>query len=227
MIVSTCFFSDESVLLLIQDSIDELLLSLDVRQIDASLIWPVLRTLAQSCERWRLPPNIRTSSPAPSSFNSGHGTLTEVSREEGVPSHVTNCDESTSHVTDHVTPEAVEEFFLQYHREKQRQEEEEKLGDFSESELNQNEREQDEGAEEKDPYNQRKQLSPLSRTIVELMQRCGHHMSAEPPPLRLIVLETLIHCLVALKHEQVSTKSSLSRIFVLVGRTHTNLCQIK
>ena len=207
-------FSDESVLLLIQDSIDELLLSLDIRQIEPSLIWPVLRTLAQSCERWQTPPNITTSSPAPAS--SGN-TLTESSREkEGVPSHVTDVASHVTNIDDpddaasHVTPEAVEEFFLQYHQEKQHREEE-RLGDLSESELNQSEGEQDihgrGEAEEDDPYDQRKELSPLSRTAVELMQRCGHHMSVELPTLRLVVLETLTHCILALKHKLVSSRS--------------------
>ena len=145
------------------------------------------------------------------------GTLTEVTREESVPSHVieaishmTNADDATSHVTDHVTPEAVEEFFLQYHRKKQRQEEE-RFADLSDSELYESENEQDrdregENAKEEDPYDQRKELSPLHRTVVELMHRCGHHMSAEHSSLRLIVLDTLTHCLLALKHQQVSHK---------------------
>lgn len=122
-------------------------------------------------------------------------------------SHVANYDsDAASHETGHVTPEAVEEFFLQYHREKQRREEE-RLGDLGESESNQSASKQDihgGGDEEDDPYNQRKELSPLSHTTVELMQRCGHHMSAEPPTLQLMVLETLTHCILALQHEQVS-----------------------
>lgn len=196
--------------MLIQDSIDELLLSLDIRQIDRSHIWPVLRTLAQSCERWQMVSDTTTFSPTPAS---SRNTLTKTSGEkEGVPSHVTDIashvtnDDDHDDVTSHVTPEAVEEFFLQYHREKQ-QREEERLGDLSEPELNQSEGEanvHEAGEKEEDPYNQRKELSPLSRTAVELMQRCGHHMSAEVPTLRLMVLETLTHCIHALKHEQVS-----------------------
>ena len=208
-------FSDESVLLLIQDSVDELLLCLDVRQIDPSFIWPVLRALAQSCEEWQSSSGTATTSSlaAPSS-SSERGTLTEVTREESVPSHVTesvrqvtNSDAATSHVTDHVTPEAVEEFFLQYHREKRRREEE-RFADLSDSELYESENEQDidregENAEGENPYDQREELSPLHRTVVELMHRCGHHMSVECPSLRLIVLDTLTHCLLALKHQQV------------------------
>ena len=217
MICLSFYFSDETVLLLIQDSIDELLLSLDVRQIEPSLIWPVLRTLAWSCERWRSSSNVTTSPSAPASSSNSQGTLTELSREkEGGASHVIDAEsrvtdygsDAASHETDHVTPEAVEEFFLQYHREKQRREEE-RLGDLGESELNQSASKQDirgGGDEEDDPYNQRKELSPLSHTAVELMQRCGHHMSVEPPPLRLVVLETLTHCILALQYEQVSSK---------------------
>jgi hypothetical protein len=121
-------------------------------------------------------------------------------------SHVTNYD--SDHVTGHVTPEAVEEFFVRYHQEKQRREKE---GEFSETELNQSASKEDghgDGGENEgeDPYNQRRELSPLSRTAVELMQRCGHHMSAESPSLRLTVLDTLTHSILALKHEQVSSE---------------------
>ena len=208
--------SDESVLLLIQDSIDELFLSLDIRQIEPNLIWPVLRTLAQSCERWR---TVSKTIPTPSSSSStpppdnSSATQTELRREKkGGASHVIS-DEShmTKYNSDggsHVTPEAVEEFFLQYHKEKQRREEE---GDFSESELNQSASKEDSHGggdenEEEDPYNQRRELSPLSRTAVEVMQRCGHHMSMEPPSLRLIVLDTLSHSILSLQHEQVSSE---------------------
>ena len=117
-----------------------------------------------------------------------------------------DIDKAPSHVTDHVTPEAIEEFFLQYHREKQRQE---TLGDISDAELNTNgDIEEEEG---EDPYNQSKPLSPLSDTVVKVMQRCGHHMSGEPSQLRLVVMETLNHCLLALQHEEVS-------IFILERR---------
>lgn len=186
----TSFFfgSDESVLLLIQDSVDELLLSLDVRQIDPAFVWPALRTLAQSCQRWRATSDV-SSSPSTNS-SSSHGLLTELSRAH---------DDVAGHVTDHVTPESIEEFFIQYHREKQSQAE---LGDLSEADMNTSE-EQD-IHEEEDPYNQLKELSPLSHTVVEVMQRCGHHMSAESPQLRLVVMETLSHCLIALRHDQVS-----------------------
>ena len=180
---------DEKVLLLIQDSIDELLLLLDVQQVDLSLAWPVLKTLAQSCQRWRLTSNI-TSSSVPASSCDDSGTKVEV-----------DIDKAPSHVTDHVTPEAIEEFFLQYHREKQRQE---TLGDISDAELNTNEEHDVEEGEREDPYNQSKPLSPLSDTVVKVMQRCGHHMSGEPSQLRLVVMETLNHCLLALQHEEVS-----------------------
>ena len=203
---------DESVLLLIQDSIDELLLSLDVRQISPSLVWPVLRTLAKSCKRWREPSEISSShvtdhvtqeSSRTKGDHSSHDNVTKDVRPES-----NGKDDSVSHVTDHmtdhVTPEAIEEFFLQYHREKQHQDE---LGDLGETDVNAGE-EQDipnGGEEGDDPYNQSKQLSPLSQTVVKVMQRCAHYLSGEPPQLRLTVLETLTHCLVALKHEQVST----------------------
>ena len=197
--------------MLIQDSIDELLLSLDIGQIEPSLIWPVLRTIAQSCERWQTSPNT-TLPPARSSDN--QRLLTELNREkEGGASHVIDVEShddgasvTASHVTGHVTPEAVEEFFLQYHREKQYREKEGNLSDSSASKQDSHggvdENEKD--VEEEDPYNQRKELSPLSRTVVEVMQRCGHHMSMEPPTLRLVVMETLTHCMLALQHEQVS-----------------------
>ena len=114
-------------------------------------------------------------------------------------------NENDSHVIDHVTPEAIEEFFLHYHREKQHRDELGELGDLGETDVNAGgEQEIPEGGEEgDDPYNQSKQLSPLSHTVVEVMQRCAHYLSGEPPQLRLTVLETLTHCLVALKHEQV------------------------
>ena len=222
------YCSDESVLPLVQDSIDELFLSLDVRQIEPSLVWPVLRTLAQSCERWRTvpktTPNPSTPPPASSSSSNTHGTLTESSREkEGGASHVISDE---SHVTNydsdggsHVTPEAVEEFFLQYHKEKQRREEE---GEFSESELNECASKEDSHGgggenEEEDPYNQRRELSPLSRTAVEVMQRCSHHMSTEPPSLRLVVLDTLSHSILALQHEQVSSEILFTYISFLAS----------
>lgn len=209
-----CYFSDEGVLLLIQDSIDELLLSLDTRQIEPSLIWPVLRTLAQSCERWRTVPTPPTSPPPPAGSSDTQGRRTESSREKeggashmiNTESHVTNYDsDAASHVTGHVTPEAVEEFFLQYHKEKRRREDE---GELSESERDQSTTKRDshgDGGDEEDPYNQRRELSPLSRTSVEVMQRCSHHMSAEDPTLRLVVLDTLTHCILSLQHEQVSS----------------------
>ena len=220
--------SDESVLLLIQDSIDELLLSLDVHQISPSLAWPVLRTLAKSCERWREPPK-SNSSPSVNSDSSSDllveenrmkcNSLNHVTQEtsrtkdnhssdvnENVRSESNGKNNSLSHMTDHVTPEAIEEFFLQYHREKQRQDDLGDLGDLGETEVNAGgDDDIPEGGEEgDDPYNQSKQLSPLSHTVVKVMQRCTHHLSGEPPQLRLTVLETLTHCLMALKHEQVS-----------------------
>ena len=208
---ATIFFccSDESVLPFIQDSIDELFLSLDVHQIEPSLVWPVLRTLAQSCERWRTVPKTtpNPSTPPPANSSDTQGTLTKSSREKeggaiSAESHVTNYNSS------HVTPEAVEEFFLRYHKEKQHREEE---GEFSESELNESTSKEDihdDGGEngEEDPYNQRRELSPLSRTAVEVMQRCSHHMSMEPPSLRLMVLDTLSHSILALQNEQVSSE---------------------
>lgn len=205
------FCSDESVLPLIQDSIDELFLSLDVHQIEPSLVWPVLRTLAQSCKRWRTVPKTTPtpspSTPPPANSSDTQGTLTKSSREKeggaiSAESHVTNYNSSR------VTPDAVEEFFLRYHKEKKRREEK---GDLSESELNESTSKEDihdDGGEngEEDPYNQRRELSPLSRTAVEVMQRCSHHMSTEPPSLRLMVLDTLSHSILALQHEQVSSE---------------------
>lgn len=184
---------DESVLPLIQDSIDELFLLLDVGQINRSHAWPVFRTLAQSCERWRK--GSENASSTNSADSSRHCELQTESNEAN--------DDSPSHMTDHVTtPEAIEEFFLKYHREKQRQD---KLGDLGESELNEQTIQDGTGeGEGEDPYNQSKQLSPLSHTVVEVMQRCAHHMSSDSAQLRVVVLETLSHCLVALQHEQVS-----------------------
>ena len=211
MIISVLYslFSDETVLLLIQDSIDELLLSLDVHQIDPSFIWPVLRTLANSCEIWRA--QSKVSSPPHVSSDSCSDQLVEVNRmKEDPPSHVADHmtpgleDSHTSHVTDHVTPEAIEEFFLQYHREKELREEHGDLDDLGDTGIGvEGDQGNEQGEEEEDPYNQSKQLSPLSHTVVEVMQRCAHHMSMEPPRLRLIVLETLTHCLRALQYEQV------------------------
>ena len=118
----------------------------------------------------------------------------------GPPDKSTSTDATADHVTSHVTPEAIEAFFLEYHKEKQHQEE---------SELNQADELGDHGDEEEDPYNQSKELSPLSRAAVEVLQRCVHFMSAEPPQLRLTVLDALTHCLLALRDEQVRHSNDL------------------
>ena len=187
-ISTTHHHRDKDVLPLIQDSVDELLLSLDIGQVDSGLIWPALQSLAESAEKWSTSDNTKSTNEHQngSPLNSG---LTESLTAP----NATSEDDDREH-SEHVTPETIEQFFIEYHKRKdqeeyEREKEEEKTENVS---------------QEEESYSSNKPLTPVEHCAVQVIQRCVHHMSATVPQVRLAVLDSLKHCLVALHNNQVS-----------------------
>ncbi len=90
------------------------------------------------------------------------------------------------------SPDDIKQFFLNYHRQK---------------EANKNDSEESEEvgeSEEDDPYMQKRELAPLTRAILSVMQRCAHHLSSPTQQVRLLALEALANAINALKYDQVS-----------------------
>lgn len=170
----------EGVCAMVRDCIQDLLTSLDTRQVEAGLVWAGLRSLAKSCECFAA-----NRSAKESDTQSGQ----EPGGEEGEGTEPVEGERRQ------VGIEAIADYFLQYHRAKGEEEGEESRGVVGE---------ESEGVEEEEePYSQERTLPAVEQVCVEVMRRCGHHMSHDQPTVRLVVMETLEHCMRALGHDKV------------------------
>lgn len=176
---------EEEVCLLVKDSIADLLLSLDTGQMEARLIWTGLRALAERCVLWIDQRQLK-------GVESG-GVAKEVKEEEtcadvGVAKEEERRD---------VGIKAIAEYFQEYHERKERERE---AGNEAGSEPLPEE-EMKEGEEES--YSTPKLPAP-EQACVDVLRRCVHHMANQDPGVRLVVLETMQHCMKALRHDKVS-----------------------
>ncbi len=159
------------------DSVDELLLSLDLRE-DPSLLWPTLLSLTKATSRWAEPvPHRKCKKTVP----------VRGEREGGEGDH---RKESLGKRL-HATPEEVRAYFLDYHR----RQDKELLIEDGEGEVGEVAEEEEEG----EIYSQTKRLPPVQQAAVDVLQRCTHHLSLPSPSLRLTVLDSMGNCLRALE----------------------------
>lgn len=100
-----------------------------------------------------------------------------------------------------ISSEDIKKFFLDYH--KQKQTEQETIEDGYKEGEEVGEEPLEEAVE--DPYLQKRNLSPVSQAAVDVLQRCIHHLSSPLLQVRLSVLESLSCCLLALKDDQVKS----------------------
>lgn len=171
---------DEGVCQLVRDVLDELLLSLDLRQLEAGLVWEGLESLAQNCARWvdQRPRN--------------DGGVVVQHKEEGVEENKkmeADQEEDRGRRKD-VGIETIAEFFRNYHKEKDKGLEEE-------------EGEGEDGEDSEGLYSQDKPLPCCEGVCVDVLRRSAHHMSHPAPAVRLRVLEAVQHCLRVLQHHKV------------------------
>lgn len=161
---------EEGVCAMVRDCIDDLLTSLDTKQVDAALVWAGLRTLARSCECFVSSRNVTVGMDT-----KPVGVVKEEQEENGVERQ-------------EVGIEGIADYFMQYHKTKEETEgKEEAVG----------------GVAEEEPYSQEQPLPAVEQVCVEVMRRCGHHMSHDQPNIRLVVMDTLQHCMRALRHNEV------------------------
>ena len=177
---------NEEVCHLMKDCIQDLLVALDTRQLAPPLVWAGLQTLARSCGCW-------------------------ISRRERVeregPVGVVSAAEEEEEAGDRedVGIEAIAEYFLQYHKNRDQEAEGGGVGQ---------EEEQGAGQQEEESYSQDCPLPAVEQLCVEVMRRCGHHMSHDSPSVRLVVMETLEYCMQALQHEKVI----YSEVSIIIAR---------
>lgn len=174
----------EEVCRMMKDCVNELLVFLDTRQLPPPLVWAGLQTLAESCECW-ISKRKQVECEEPGGVVRG-GVVAKEERDTEVKQ---------------VGIQAIADYFLQYHEQKKKQEEEE-VG------LTEGAGSSEEGGVEEDeeePYSQERPLPAVEQICVEMMRRCGHHMSHDNPNVRMVVMETLQHCMKALRHEKAST----------------------
>ena len=184
-----------------QDSLDELLFSLDARRQSPAHIWPALRTLSESCLHW----SSNHSSLPPDGVGHTHKNTNHVVREVTARNTSEILKNSLNKKREKEIPrdskpvsaENIKQFFLDYHKQKQVEQESVEEGYKEGEEVN------EESLENGDPYVQKQKLPPVSRAAVDLLQRCAHHLSSPTPSVQLSVLEALSHCLLTLKDDQV------------------------
>lgn len=170
---------EEEVCAMVRDSIDDLLTSLDTRQADPTVVWAGLRTLARSCERF-------VSSRCANEQVGGETKSGGMVRGEEVGVIMEEEDKGK------VGIETIADYFLQYHKTK------EEAGQEEEPE------EGEESGDMEEPYSQEERTLPVVEQVcVEVMRRCGHHMSHDQPDVRLVVMDTLQHCLKSLCRDTV------------------------
>lgn len=168
---------NEEVCHMMKDCVDELLVSLDTRQLPANLVWAGLQTLAESCEHWI-----------------SKRKKVEHEQPGGVVQEGVAADEDGDPEVKKVGIQAIADYFLEYHKQKDKQEQEEWAG-LTEEQANE---------EEEESYARDRPLPAAEQICVEMMRRCCHHLSHDTPNIRMVVMETLQHCMKALRHDTVS-----------------------
>ena len=168
---------EETVSGMVRVIISDLLVSLDTRQLNPTLVWEGLRTIARSCKCW---------------LSTAKKAEEQVVKEE----REVEIDTEEADMKGSVGIGAIADFFRQYHRDKEKAELE---GGGAEAMQDQQDRDQ---LEEED-YSGQRTLSAPEQVSVDIMQRCAHHMAHDSPRVRLVVMETLQHCMEALSHDKV------------------------
>ena len=214
---------NEEVCLLVKDVLDELLLSLDLQQLEAWLVWEGLEVVAQSCGRWvrqreageteadarkgkadhkeetgdmkgeeRKDDKLGDASAA---FKASGGGIRDGDKEGLDAAEAKGHREKER--PEGVGLEAIGRYFMDYHKEKSRREEEEVEGG----------RGGEEGEEEQEPgmesYTTEPQLPCCESVAVEILHRSVHHMSHPVATVRLKVLTAVQNCLRALQSHKV------------------------
>ncbi|XP_038075424.1 TELO2-interacting protein 1 homolog [Patiria miniata] len=183
--------SDAEMLPLLQDTIDEILLTLDQYHKElAAMMMDVLKTLVIAIYRW-----------FPAGKENQTSSETEADSESAHDGGPTSQDPDPT--DDHpVTHESIRDFFLEHLRLKRIAEgdvrEEDIEGDIAEdlSEAT------GEGVEHGDEVDREKVLPMHVKTVKEVLERCLHFLSANDPRLRLKVLEIVRHGMLALQNHQ-------------------------
>ncbi len=170
---------EESVCGMVRVTVSQLLLSLDTRQLGPALVWEGLCTLAHSCKCW---------------LSNQEGGVGKGEESEGVAKGREEEEEEEDGVKGGVGIQAIADFFLKYHRQKEREEEEDGEGGGAQATT---------AGEEQEDYSQERTLSAAEQVSVDIIQRCRHHMAHDTPTVRMVVMETLEHCMEALRHDKV------------------------
>ena len=187
---------NEEVCLLIKDVLDELLLSLDLGQLEAELVWEGLDVVANNCARWV----DQRNSDGSGGEDGGEGVvevtgggMADKERDiEDMGDTHNNCEEHKKGVE----LEAIGRYFMNYHKEKARKEEEEESEGVTDGCGDK------EGPEE-EPYSAEQKLPCCESVCVEVLRRSVHHMSHPVVMVRLKVLAAVEHCLRALRQHKV------------------------
>lgn len=200
---------DEGVCPMIKGCVNELLLSLDTKQLAPALVWTGICTLSKSCEHWISKRGVKEQ---------------PVGVAEGVEPGGKKEEVKDGSSEGKVGLQAIADYFLKYHKEKEQEGEgggaeveEEGGGAEVEGERGGAEVEEEGGRaevveeEEGEDYSQERPLPAVEQVSVELMRRCGHHMSHDNPSIRLVVMETLQHCMKTLKDEKVRYSRTYQR----------------
>ena len=185
---------EEGVCLLVQDSLKNLFISLDTKELDPRLVWVGLRTLSQSCERWV---STRTVAEEEEERVESVGVVQDATSDKELSRDELLGDEPR----DRVGIEAIGEYFRQYHKAKEaeRAEDEEKERPGGE----------DEGDE---VYYKEEKLPAVEQVCVQVLERCVHHLANPDPNTRLLILESMEHSMKALKHKKVSYTFYVSQV---------------
>ena len=169
----------EEVCLLVRDSIEDLLLCLDTKQLDPHLVWVGLRTVSENCERWIDERKLKEERVEP--LSKGRDKSVEVE------------DEVTGPAEPSVGIEAIAKFFRDYHKDKESK--------LAEEEEGKEEVEDDTDGEER--YSSKLKLPAAEEVCVEILHRCVHHMAHHNSTVRMVVMDTIQHCFKGLRHDKV------------------------
>jgi len=201
-------YGDEEVCLLVKDVLDELLLSLDLQQLEAGLVWEGLEVVAQSCTRWVGQREgergvAGTSERVADTRNSGDKdniseTLKNNEEKFCGKKEGSNTAMGEGHQGKDTQGkeglEAIGRYFMDYHKEKSRKGAEDVKGESG----------GDEGEEpEVESYTTEPQLSCCERVAVEILHRSVHYMSHPVAAVRLKVLTAVQGCLRTLQSHKV------------------------
>ncbi|XP_065910601.1 TELO2-interacting protein 1 homolog isoform X1 [Dysidea avara] len=172
------------VLPLIQDSIDEVMFALDIHQEKEHSIWPVLLALVTAIVKWypnNLPP------------------INKVKKTSNISGIV---DEDRNHK---ISKDKMREFFLNYHRQKQQEDEED-------TEVPENHDQDSTENDETKPHKKPK-LPIHHQAALDVLKRCAYFVATDVLRTKLIVLAAIALSLRALQDVQDELLPQVNKIW--------------